>query len=510
MRIEQTEKVIFIDDLGAFAESARAQGKKIVHCHGVFDLLHIGHIKHLEAARMLGDLLLVTVTPDRYVNKGPHRPAFHEVMRAEALAALSSVDAVAVNSWPTAVEAIQIIRPDFYVKGQVPTEGKRDYTDAISLEEEAVVNVGGKLILTDEKTFSASEYINRFIDIFTPEAKRFLERFRKKYSAEEVIGYLQKCASLRIMTIGETIIDEYRFCDALGKSNKEPVLAVLSKQKEVYSGGIAAVANHVANFCDSVSMVSFLGEDWAYKEFLADAMNDNVKPLFFSKKGAPTIVKRRYVEEYLGTKLFEVYEMEHINGDIVMERQIISALEESLDDIDVVIVADYGHGLFSEPIIRHLCDKAKFLAVNTQTNAGNMGFNVITKYPHADYVSIAEPEVRLANHDFHTDLKVLVEKTAEKMGYPKMIVTRGKKGAVYYDRNKDFLETPAFSVKLVDRIGAGDAVLAITAPLIALGTPMDIVGFIGSVVGAEACAIMGNKSSVEPSNLYRHISSLMK
>jgi len=75
-------------DLRAVAERVRRlkkSGKRIVHCHGVFDLLHIGHIRHFEAAKAMGDVLVITLTPDRFVNKGPHRPAFPQVLRAEPL-----------------------------------------------------------------------------------------------------------------------------------------------------------------------------------------------------------------------------------------------------------------------------------------------------------------------------------------------------------------------------------------------------------------------------------------
>src|SRR5438094_7736014 len=131
-------KIRRLDELAKSLAAVRLDSKKVVQCHGVFDLLHIGHIKHLEAARKLGDLLVVTITPDRYVNKGPHRPAFPEGLRAEALASLTCVDFVAINEWPTAVEAIQRLRPDFYVKGIVREGGKRDHTDAIQQEENAV------------------------------------------------------------------------------------------------------------------------------------------------------------------------------------------------------------------------------------------------------------------------------------------------------------------------------------------------------------------------------------
>ena len=114
----RAEKIKTLTELAAILERERSAGKSIVNCHGVIDLLHVGHIRHLEAARKLGDVLVVTVTPDRWVNKGPHRPAFTEQLRAEALASLECVDYVALNEWPTAVETIRLLRPDFYVKGK--------------------------------------------------------------------------------------------------------------------------------------------------------------------------------------------------------------------------------------------------------------------------------------------------------------------------------------------------------------------------------------------------------
>src|SRR3954470_21744027 len=110
-------KVRDLQDLVAELDQQRASGKRIVHCHGVFDLLHIGHIRHFEQARRMGDLLVVTLTPDRWVNKGPHRPAFPEDLRAEMLASIGSIDYVALNQWPTAVETIRLLKPDFFVKG---------------------------------------------------------------------------------------------------------------------------------------------------------------------------------------------------------------------------------------------------------------------------------------------------------------------------------------------------------------------------------------------------------
>ncbi len=503
-------KIKRIGELAEILGSLRAAGKKIVHCHGVFDLLHIGHIKHLEAARQHGDVLVVTITPDRFVNKGPHRPAFPERLRAEALASLACVDFVGINEWPTAVETIRRLRPNFYVKGMVREAGKRDHTNAIDLEGDAVKACGGQLVLTDEETFSASTLINRFMDVFKPETKTFLEEFRAKHSPEEIVGYLQAIRKLKVLVIGETILDEYVFCSVMGKSGKEPVLAALHNRTERYAGGVLAIANHISNFCDHVGLVSALGTINPADEFIAARLNSNVAAHFARLPGAPTIIKRRFLEEYLSAKLFEVYEMRGEDLAPETENAVLRDLERLLPEYDVVLIADYGHGLLTERIREAVCGQAEFLAVNTQVNAGNRGFNTISKYPRADFVSLGEPEVRLDARKVGADIQKLTETLAQRISSRQLLVTRGSTGCIVHDREKGTFQVPAFSIRVVDRVGAGDAVLALTAPCAALGVPPLALGFIANVVGAEACTIMGHRTSIEATSLFRHITSLMK
>ena len=503
-------KIKKLEDLAQTLAVLRASGKKIVHCHGVFDLLHIGHIKHLEAARHLGDVLVVTLTPDRFVNKGPHRPAFPERLRAEALASLACVDFVAINEWPTAVETIQRVRPDFYVKGFVREAGKRDHSNAIQQEEDAVKAAGGQLVLTDEETFSASTLINQFMDVFTPETKAFLEQFRARHTPEEIVGYLQAIRKLKVLIVGESIVDEYQFCSVMGKSGKEPVLAALHNRTEQYAGGVLAIANHISNFCDNVSLLSCLGEINSCEEFISSKLNRNVAQHFIRVPGAPTIIKRRFLEEYLSAKLFEVYEMKTEGALAAVEETFCRELERLAPQFDVVLVADYGHGVMSARAAELVCAKSKFLAINTQVNAGNRGFNTISKYSRADFVSLGEPEVRLDARNVSGDLKPVAESIARRLASKNFLVTRGATGCLIYNSDHGFCHVPAFAIRVVDRVGAGDAVLGVTSPCAALGVPPQMLGFIANVVGAEACTIMGNRSFIEPTSLFRHITSLMK
>lgn len=505
-----SDKIKDLDELAKILVSSKAGKKKVVQCHGVFDILHIGHIRHFEAAKKLGDILVVTVTPDRYVNKGPHRPTFTEILRTEAIAALGCVDYVAINKWPTAVEAIQLLKPDIYAKGAEYKDAQKDYTGKIIDEEAAVKSVGGKIAFTDDITYSASSLTNKYFPVFPKEVNDYLESFWGRHSTEEVLGYLENAQTLKALVIGETIIDEYQYCESIGKSAKEPVLATRYLTTDKFAGGILAVGNHVAEFCDKVGLLTFLGTEDTQEDLVRQHIKGNVETMFLYKENSPTIVKRRFIESYLLTKLFEVYV---INDEDLVEadnQNLCAKLHDVLPQYDVIIVADYGHGMLSQKAIDILCRKSRFLAVNTQANAGNRGFNTISKYPRADFVCIAEHEARLEYRTQRGDLRDIVMNISQKLGVERVVITRGKNGCLGYNKDEGFLEIPAFAYQVVDRVGIGDAFLSATSLCAAQNAPMEVIGFIGNVVGAEAVAIIGNQKSIERASLFKHIVSLSK
>ena len=510
--MQSKTKIKSIDTLAAELATLRATNSDVtvVQCHGVFDLLHVGHIRHLEEANCLGDILVVTLTPDRHVNKGVHRPAFVEALRAETIAALDCVDYVAINQWPTAVETVKLLKPSIYVKGPDYRDRGADITGKIAEEEEAVESVGGRVVFTDDIAFSSSTLINRYLPVFPPEVTEYLSGFSRRHSSDEVVGYIERAESLKVLVVGEAIIDEYQYCESIGKSAKEPILAMRYLSTDRYAGGILALANHLAEFCDEVGMVAMLGARDTQQEFVQENVNAKIKKFFFHKEDSPTVVKRRFVESYSMQKLFEVYEIDDSELDETQSQQLSTMLRELIPQYDVVIVADYGHGMLTPPVIDVLCSTSRFLAVNTQANAGNRGFSTISKYPRADYVCLANHEIALEERNRRGDVSEMIPSVAQKLDCPRVVVTLGKNGSLCYSSEEGFFDVPAFASQVVDRVGAGDAVLSLTALCVAQQAPMEVVGFIGNVVGAESVATTGNSSSIQRVPLLKHVESLLK
>ena len=163
------KKLLNFDQLKSL--KSKYKNSKLVHCHGVFDLLHFGHLDHFKSAKKFGDILIVSITTDVHVNKGPNRPLNNQEKRAEMLISLEIVDFVFINNTKNAVPVIKTLKPDFYVKGPDYAIHKNDVTDGISIEEQAVNSIGGKLVITEDDTQSSTKLINQFFNTWTKDQK---------------------------------------------------------------------------------------------------------------------------------------------------------------------------------------------------------------------------------------------------------------------------------------------------------------------------------------------------
>lgn len=502
------KKIKTIDELKPIFALLKKQGKKIAHCHGVFDLIHPGHIRHLAAAKKEGDVLLVSVTADQYVRKGPGRPVFNENLRAETLAAMENVDYVLINHAPISVNIIKELKPDVYVKGQDYQDKKSDLTGKIADEEAAIRSVGGKIVFTQDITFSSSKLLNEHLDVFPKETREYLKKLSSKHDIDDIVGYFKKAEGLKVLVIGDAILDQYHYCQSMGMSLKGQIVVTKYLSDESFAGGVFATANNTASICKKTSLVTVVGDDNPYKDFIAEHLDGSISAKYFVRKGAPTTIKRRFVSE--NRKMFEICYMNDEPVSKALEKQIIDHLKKTISSYDLVIVSDFGHGFFTKAVVDLISRKAKYLALNVQTNSANMGFNFLSKWPKADYVSIDEPEIRLAAHEKHHDLKAVMLGIMKSGRYRNLIVTKGPRGSVFYSKNTGFLEAPALASRVIDSVGAGDALFAYTAPVMAVGCPSDLTSFIGNAVGALAVQIICNREAVNQVDLLKFVNRLMK
>lgn len=454
--------------------------KKIVLAHGCWDLLHLGHVRHLQEAKKLGNYLIVSVTADRHVKKGIGRPVFTAEQRAEILRSLECVDEVVINDDVGAWDLIRKIKPALYVKG-VDYVGVR--SEGLEREREAILEVGGQMKFTGTQKWSSSALINT--EKFTPEIIEYFKTLKEQDAKDKIIDAFAAADQKVITFVGETIIDKYIYVQGLGRASKELMLATVETGSEVFEGGVLAAAKH--------------GE-WK-----------NVNVLTVSSP----IMKTRFVDSDFNKKLFDVYSRREIELSHEQRHRFRDELLDVVPTSGAVIVNDFGHGLMGW-IEREAVQDAGFLALNCQTNAGNYGYNLVTKYKNAHYICIDDPEARLAACEQTASIDRVVAKLNDRIDCKQYIITHGRFGSHNFTTSRgqsryasSSSHHPALAQGGVDTMGAGDAVMAVTAPLIAAGLPLSMAAFVGNIVGAIKVSIVGHRRHVGRQEIIQTVEALL-
>ena len=504
-------KIVSIKALAKIISKLKNKGKKVVLCHGVFDLLHVGHINHFCEAKGYGDILIVTVTPDQYVNKGPNRPAFKEEDRLKALAALNAVDYVALNKSATAASAIKELKPKIYCKGQDYKFHQNDVSGEIKNEIKALKLNGGRIIYTRGVTFSSSSLLNKYSQICSVGQKIEINKIKKKYSFLKIKKLFENFKRLKVLIVGETIIDQYFFCDALGKSGKEPVLVLRDLKMEQYLGGAAVISRHASQFSDKITLLSMIGEKEEYLKEIKDDLPKKINFTYIKKRNSPTILKKRFLDHITNNKVLGVYK---INDDVLVdveERLFNKKLKKLLPKHDLVIVSDYGHGLISKKSSEIICKNSKYLALNAQINAANIGYHSMRKYKNFDCMIINEQEIRHELRDKNGNIKSLMKRLAKEQKIKNIIITKGKNGSIFYNKDKNkFSLSDAFAKRIVDKIGAGDAMLSVIALCLKSGFDEKLSLLTGSLAAAHSVETIGNKEAINKIKILKSLEHLLK
>lgn len=490
----------------------KKRGKSIVLCHGVFDLIHPGHIIHLEQAKQMADILVVSITASKYVRKGPGRPYFNDDMRMQVLAALECVDYVMLSEGYTVDDIVESVEPDIYVKGEEYAKDGDDITGKISEERELVEKHGGRIEFTSGQVFSSTKLINTAMAGLPEDVVKYVQEFRKTYSMHDVVRYAEIAEKLRILVIGDIIIDKYSYCSLQGLMSKDMGYSTRLDHSEEYYGGAAAVARHLSNFNKNVTLMSIIGNEELYTSQLIDCMRGNIKLLLSYSVTFPTIIKHRYLtknskrEEY--RKIFAVNNIPQV---MEYEKEVKDSfrkkIEKNIADYDVVFLCDFGHGLIDNETRELVEKKAKYLVLNCQTNSSNHGMNIITKYNRADLFTVDQEELKLAYPAYVSDEKAALSHLKRHLGGSGWL-TRGSHGAYGIEKDNIF-ESPAFTLIVKDTVGAGDAFYSIAGLYSAAGASIELGTFLGNVAGALGTNIVGNKEAVEKVNVLKYASTLM-
>lgn len=488
----------------------KKKGKKIVLCHGVFDLIHIGHIHHFKKAKSYGDYLIVSITSSKFIKKGPGRPLFDDAQRLEFLKSIKCIDQVLLSNNASSADIIKLIKPNIYVKGSDYKSNKDDKTKKILIENALVKKFNGIVKYTDDPTFSSSKLINQGNLLFNDEQKKFINKIKKKFSYNKIFETLKNFKKLNVLVLGELIIDKYTFGNVVGKSSKEPHLVLNQNYKEYYIGGSGAIARHLNSFVKKIDLISPMGSEKFYGKLISKSFSKNIRNHFLrNPKFNSTVVKERFIDEVSGYKLFGSYILPDIRFSID-EKKIIKKIDSIKKRSNLIIITDYGHHFMTKKIANNLINSKKFVAVNAQVNSSTQGYNSVENYIGATAIIINEAELRQYARDSVSDIKRLSKKFKKEKKINYLIVTMGKSGVILLDKGSKVYFCPAFAKKTVDKVGSGDAMLSMISLCLKLKLSPDLVLFLGSLAASSSVESLGNKQNINFEDLDRSIEYMLK
>ena len=472
------------------AVGRRPRPKSVIMCHGVFDIVHPGHLRHLMYAKQKADILVASVTADTHILKADHRPYIPQELRAENLAALEMVDYVIVDPNPTPIEHIKVLQPDYFAKGYEYFAGG---VPPKTQEEMSVLEAyGGEIVFTPGDVVYSS---SKLIELEAP--KIAIDKLLSVMDSEGV-GFadlhkaLKTLETVRVHVVGDTIVDGYSDCTLLGAAAKIPAFSVKLEQTERYTGGAGIVARHLRSAGAQVAFSTVLGEDELKDFALKELTTSGVVCRPVIDRTRPTTYKERFATS--GQKLLQV---DRVDNRPISER-VLRTLCDSLHTVpaDVVIMSDFRHGIFNRDSIGRLVGEIPGGALRVADSQVSNRWGNILEFTDFDLLTPNEREARFALGDQDTIVRPLALRLFQQARCRHLILKLGERGTLTYrhpgPEPRDFFTLDTFVDHLIDPIGAGDALLAYASlALVATGNIV-VASILGSIAAAVACQRNGN------------------
>jgi len=469
----------------------RPRTKKVIMCHGTFDVVHPGHVRHLLYAKTKADVLIASLTADAHIKKGNMRPYVPEELRAINLAALEMVDYVLIDENSTPLENIELIKPDYFAKGYEYSAGQ---IHPKTKEEISIIeSYGGEIIFTPGDIVYSSSAL---LDLSPPTIA--IEKLLTLMEAESISfdtlrDAVRSLSGIRVHVVGDTIVDSYTHCSMAGGMTKTPTMSVRFEEKVDYVGGAGIVAKHLAAAGADVTFTTVLGQD-EYGDFVqydigsagvvCNAILDNTRPT--TNKNAIVVQNYRLLK-------VDTVDNRSISG------KVLADLQHQISSVpcDAVVFSDFRHGVFNRDTISLLTAAIPANVFKVADSQVASRWGNILEFQNFDLITPNEREARFALGDQDSVIRPLALELFEKSKCKTLILKCGDRGTITYrskakDDLRAFFSIESITKHLVDAVGAGDALLAYsTLSLFSTGNPV-ISSILGNVAAGLECEQDGN------------------
>jgi rfaE bifunctional protein kinase chain/domain len=487
----------------------RPRKKSVIMCHGTFDVVHPGHVRHLLYASGKGDILVASLTSDLHIKKANYRPFVPEDLRAMNLAALEMVDYVIIDTDPTPLRNLATLQPDYFAKGYEYVDG--GLHPRTQEEVKVLESYGGEVLFTPGDIVYSSSAL---IELAPPKLaiEKLLEVLRAEdISFEDLRRALDKFKGLKVHVVGDTIVDTLTHCTPIGANSKTPTLSVRYESKVDFSGGAAVVAKHVRAAGADVLFSTVLGND-ALKDFVVEDLKTagvECNPVIDPTR--PTTNKNAIVAESYRLLKIDTLDNRTISDRIANE--LVRAIAGRR--VDAVVYSDFRHGIFNRHTIPMLTAGIPPGSLRVADSQVASRWGNILDFNGFDLITPNEREARFALGEQDLTVRPLAQELFRRAQCSTLILKLGDRGVLTY-RKRDDLDDPraffavdTFTDRVVDAVGSGDALLAYaTLGMVATRNPV-IATILGSIAAAVECEHDGN-IPVEPDRVRRKIDALQK
>lgn len=485
----------------------RPRPLKSIMCHGTFDLVHPGHIRHLMYAKSKADILITSLTADAHIQKANFRPFVPQDLRAMNLAALEMVDYVVIDENATPIENLKIIRPDYFAKGY--EYNKNGLHPKTKEEKDTLESYGGELILTPGDIVYSSSYIieNEPPNLAAEKLQLLMEA--EGITFDSLRGILRSFSDVKVHVVGDTIVDSYTYCTLIGGNTKTPTFSLRFDRQVDFVGGAGIVAKHMRCAGAKVRYTTILGDDPLKDFVLKDLQDYGVQCDPVIDRTRPTTQKNLFTTGgYRMVKVDKVDNRPVSNGKLEHFKKSISHSKA-----DAIVFSDFRHGVFNPSTIPHLLaalpdGPLRIADSQVATRWGN-----ILEFQGFDLITPNEREARFALGDQDSTVRPLALELYNRAKCKNLILKMGERGLITYrapsDAVRSFFTIDSFTDRAVDAVGAGDALLAYSTISFIVSKCIVSASILGSIAAALACEADGN-NPIDPANVLKRLDRLEK
>ena len=423
----KSKKIILYRNADSFIKKIKK--KKIILCHGVFDIVHPGHIRHFAHCKQKADILIVSLTRDIFIKKGTYRPMVPEKLRAFNLANLQLVDYVIIDQNISPIKLLKKIKPNFFAKGLEYADLKNPLTVK---EKNIVESFGGKMI------FSPGDYVlssSKIINQIKPDLK--FEKLKLLMDTENVDfndlkKILKDLSKLKVHILGDTIIDTSHYCEVIGGLHKTPTLSVVKQISENFLGGAAIVASHFKSFAKNVTLTALFSNDEKGKFALKNLKKNKIKTNYYSEDDRPTTNKNSYI-----VNKHKLLKVDELNNNTITNStldKIIKSLKK--DKNQVLVFSDFRHGIFNNQTLSKIFESINHNTFKVADSQVASRWGNISDFKNFDLLTPTEREARYSLFEQDTPIRNLVGNLQKKSKANNIILKLGEKGLISISRKK--------------------------------------------------------------------------